>query len=430
MFILLKNIFFILLFTCLLFSNESKAQEKKEYLFNGRESTADFLIATGSNIEIKSNKENGGAGNKDTGSVKINNSKSTRYRRASLYTLVTNNPSKAYNIPMINSFGNASSVVPDKFNDHNVGPYQVPIEKSSDIADQIENYLNKSKVANQLVAKWFRRTKDGTFDMKLVAERGEYDASFMEQSIAMKTVRGSSMLQDAGEELLSNTFIIVYDYNFTDKNKSFKIDLDVYVYRLVWDEATANNFYSNYWIERNTVNTSRKEAFENSSDFKMQYVTKFSGISSIVMKYPDDLTWFGVVTRKGKSYESVSGQIEYSAVEKDLFKNSLFKLEEALEDLRTKFQLYSVDPIAAKIGTKEDVKAGDKFEVLEKTWNANGNVKYKRLGIIQVVNSNKIWDNNTSGSWTQSERSKLEYTEFEGEKNKYTPGMLFRKIYQ
>jgi hypothetical protein len=420
-----KNIFFVLLFASLFIGNKSKAQEKKEYLFNGRESHADFLIITGSNTEIKSNKENGGAVNRDTGSVKINKSKSTRYRRASLYTLVTNNPSKAYNIPMINSFGNASNVVPEKFNDHNIGPYQVPIEKSIDIPGQIENYLNKSKVANQLVAKWFRRTKDGTFDMKLVAERGEYDASFMEQSIAMKTVRGSSMLQDAGEDLLSNTFIIVYDYNFADKNKSFKIDLDVYVYRLIWDEATANNFYSNYWIERNTVNTSRKEAFENSSDFKVMYVSKYPNITSVVMRYPDNFDY-----TVDKSYARVKSNIEYNFELKDLFKNSLFKLEEAMEDLRTKFQLYSVDPIAAKIGTKEDVKAGDKFEVLEKTWNANGKVKYKRLGVIRVVNSNKIWDNNTSGSWIQSESSKLEYTEFEGEKNKYTPGMLFRKIYQ
>jgi len=113
----------------------------------------------------------------------------------------------------------------------------------------------------------------------------------------------------------------------------------------------------------------------------------------------------------------------------NVIKNSLNKLETSFEEFQTKFPLHSVSPPTAKVGTKEDIIAGDKFEVLEKNRKSDGTLEYKRLGIIRVTDINKIWDNNREGDWLGSSRSKLGFTEFEGDKGKYLPGMLLRKIY-
>jgi hypothetical protein len=421
-----------LLFFLLIKTNISFAQNKDEKIYNQREIHKDFSNIP--NIDKKGieNKEITTGDSLNTYYSNAPNINTTRYRRTSLYTMVTNSPAKTYNIPFINAFGNSSIKLPEKYNDHNVGPYQIPINQEGNLATQIENYLNNNNVAKQLIAKWFRRMPDGTFDMKLVADRGEYDASFLEQSIAKQTVRGTATLQDAGEELISQTYLIVYDFNFTDYKKSFTVDMDCYLYRLVWNDDVANLFYYNYWIDRKTTDQAKKEAFDNSSDFKMQYVGTFKNLESITKKYLErnyvDENGFSKY-RVDKDYSTVSGNIQHTDLMQTLFKKSFIKLEEAVEDFRTKFPLYSANPIAAKIGSKEDIRAGDTFEVLEKYRDKENNIQYKRIGIITITDNNKVWDNNTKGDWLGNSKSKLEYTVFEGDKKKYAPGMLFRKIY-
>lgn len=421
-----------LLFFSLTKLNISFAQNKDEKIYNQREIQKDLRSIPYIDKKGLENKELAIGDTLNTYYSNAPNINTTRYRRISLHTMITSNAAKTYNIPFINGFGNSTNILPEKYNDHNVGPYQIPIIQEGNVASQIENYLNNNNVAKQLIAKWFRRMPDGTFDMKLVADRGEYDASFLEQSVAKQTVRGVATLQDAGEELISQTFVVIYDFNFTDYKKSFTVNMDCYLYRLVWNDDVANLFYHNYWIDRKTTDQAKKEAFDNSSDFKMQYVGTFKNLESITKKYfernyVDENGWSRY--KVDKEYSTVSGNIQHTDLMPTFFKQSLIKLEETVEDFRTKFPLYSVDPIAAKIGSKEDIRAGDKFEVLEKYRDREGNIQYKRLGIITITDNNKVWDNNTKGDWLGNSKSKLEYTVFEGKNAKYAPGMLFRKIY-
>jgi hypothetical protein len=69
--------------------------------------------------------------------------------------------------------------------------------------------VKDKKIANQLVAKWFNRQADGSFDMKLISDRGSYDATEMQANIAKGSARGTSSLSDAGEELIKNTFVVL-----------------------------------------------------------------------------------------------------------------------------------------------------------------------------------------------------------------------------
>jgi hypothetical protein len=72
-------------------------------------------------------------------------------------------------------------------------------------------------LAKAMVAKWFNRDKNGCFNMQLIGERGKYDATEMDLAVAQSSKRGVALLADAGEELIKNTFLIVNDFDYVNK---------------------------------------------------------------------------------------------------------------------------------------------------------------------------------------------------------------------
>src|SRR5690606_13342788 len=113
--------------------------------------------------------------------------------------------------------------------------------------------------------------------------------------------------------LIGNTFVVVYDYKYTNKEEkakkrggflntlasaaSFvpgaenittvasaaKIGSDIvgkgyfvrttsYLYRLVWNDEVAQSFYENFWIDEHNYDEAKKEAFDNTDLFKLEYV--------------------------------------------------------------------------------------------------------------------------------------------------------------
>jgi hypothetical protein len=100
-------------------------------------------------------------------------------------------------------------------------------------------------------------------------------------------------------------------------------------------------------------------------------------------------------------------------------------LQRTYEVFRTKTPLLSGDPISAKIGLKEGLEKGDKYEVLEQIINDEGKTEYKRVGVIKVE-KDMIWDNRFMAG--EENPSEIEYTTFRGSKSKYYAGMLIRQI--
>lgn len=356
-----------------------------------------------------------------------------KYRRSSLYTLMLTDSTSPYYY--LNKFVFTGTQIPEKFNDHNLGPYEISRNPGSQ--NQLQNiteHLNKNDVAKHMVARWFNRGTDGGFNMDLVARRGEYNASDLDIKIALQTVRGKALLKDAGEELIGNSFVVVYDFEDIDNERktgflsySLKSNIRVraYLFRLVWDDATAGTFYNEYWMDENTLDNSRKKAFDQSDIFKLKY------IGSVVV---DESSKAGVIKTSKRQLEdmekgdwSSTGLGADGIALKDAMNACLNDLQRNYEEFRTKFPLFSGDPIAAKVGKKEGIKEGDKFEVLEQVLNEDGTTEYHQLGIIKVAKEEDIWDNTKFGDWFGS-TSKAEYTVFQGPKGKYSTGMLIRQI--
>ncbi|MGZ0015940.1 hypothetical protein [Yeosuana sp. AK3] len=403
-----------------------------------------------------------------------------KYKRSSLHTLMISDETRELAETIENVFIDAPLI--DKFNNHltnlrlvpKTDPafvYEAPIEEpqkkgfigkltkdlnlNSQKPDKefqhlaILNYLNSKNIARDLVSKWFNRSEKGGFNMNLISERGFYNATDLDVKIANNSERGAALLADAGEELIKNTFVIVNDFNYTNKEevaqkakgllgnitavaseygnsdvalvsestssavqvfgKGYIIKTNAYLYKLVWNEEVAAIFYNDFWTEDASLDPNKKKAFDETDLFKLEYIgteTSWADIQSTSLTK--------------KSNEELISVATVRAVD-----NVIAKLQREFEVFRTKTPLISSDPLAAKIGLKEGLEKGDKYEVLEQILNDDGLVEYKRLGIIKV-DKDLIWDNRYNAN--EENPSTIEYTTFSGPKNKYYAGMLIRQI--
>ena len=391
-----------------------------------------------------------------------NDDKAAVYRRSSLYTLMIEDKDRKFANVVDTTFSNAE--IPDKFNNHIISDRKILTaipptlkkynEKVKIQSENISSFLIKKDIAKQMVAKWFNRTEQGAFNMNLIAHRGSYNASEMDVELAKSSKRGKALIADAGEELIGNTFVLVNDFKYVSKeevaqkaskglkllsavaelagNETLKNVADVadvavtvagkgyvivttsYLYKLRWNDSIAAVFYGEYWIDKNNFDESRKQAFDNSDIFSLELVGHEKAWADLQSS---------IFTKK--SEEQLISMATVRAIDK-----VIVKLQRTYEVFRTKTPLYSGNPLSAKIGLKEGLEKGDKYEVLEQFVDKKGRTKYKRKGVIKV-DKNHIWDNRymaTEEKEASGEAEEVEnYTIFKGG-NKFYKGMLIRQI--
>ncbi len=414
-----------------------------------------------------------------------NKLQSTSYRRSSLYTIMLDDAGLVKADTIKRSFN--STPIPEKFNDHNISirsfnpkDYPIPEEEkvakkkgggnafgksllsyttgglvdttdTQDLPQIIQKFFKENKIPQQIVAKWYGRDESGNFNMNLIGERGQYDATEMQASIAKASVRGKAMLADAGEELISNTFVVVTRFKYIPKeevmaaakrglsllkefggqnaklladvgstaadvaSKGYVIQANSYLYKLRWNDSIAAVFYQDMWNDSYDSSPERAKAFDSTDLFKLELVgfdKAWADLQSSIFttKSEDELVRIATV----KAIDAV-----------------IAKLQRAHDVFKTKTPLYEVDPISAKIGLKEGLEKGDRYEVLEQTIDDEGRTKYVRKGIVRV--DQPIWDNRymageeVAADSTATAAPLVDKTIFKG-MGKFYPGMLIRQI--
>ena len=277
-----------------------------------------------------------------------------KYRRSSLATMMIYHPEDEFGKDIREAYEKIP--VPDKYDDHDMGLkvlenewfYNVQGKGKSGLykasftkkltsgnveknARAIEQFLNKSNVGLYMVAKWFNISSEdpatATFNMELIKERGQYDATALDVQNAKLTTRGLATLSDAGEELLGQTFILINDMtyvtaeeraaaakvalgilgaigdaftgdktgsnlaqaasDFADSFTGFKVMNHSYLYQLQWNDSVAAVFYNNYYTE--VPDEAKMSAFMNDTSlFKVKYVAheyEFDSNSTFKGKY-------------------------------------------------------------------------------------------------------------------------------------------------
>lgn len=373
------------------------------------------------------------------------------YRRSSIYSILLNHTNQQFSKEIGEVF--LKMPVPDKYNDHDLSVKVISTSKKQADESDIDAFIDRNGIASRLVARWFDRDyQTGVCTTRLIKERGLYDASEFDKELANRSVRGKAMLEDAGEELIGNTFVLVNDIKYVDKAKrsqnvgaglrilgavaaaytnqsafndlgnsigdiaetlkGFRVIIDTHLYRLIWDEETAMTFYTEYYTGK--PDAGKKEAFENNRNkFRLQYVGSQRSKGS-------NTSFLGVNLDEPE-------QMIRKACERALDEN-VAALQRNYEEFKVKTPLVNTEPIRAEIGLKEGITPDSKFEVLEAVQDKDQRIVYKRVGVIKPL-ENQIWDNRYMAQEEGAYGADFGHTTFKKVSGgDFYAGMLIREI--
>lgn len=398
-------------------------------------------------------------------------SEDMKYRRSSIYSILVTHSEQKFSKEITEEF--LKIPTPDKYNDMNLSvrvlslnsgvksPYSIytlsGVSEPAGTVDasemMVSKFLEFNMIGSRLVAKWFNRDfYTGQCDMELVKQRGLYNASEFDKELAARSTRGLAMLEDAGEELIGNTFVLVNEIKYIDKSersknwgtalalvgsiasaatgidyledagvltgamvstiKGFRVKIKTYLYQLVWDEETSSTFYKDYYLSAPDM-MKAKEFDKARGKFKLKYVgdVTSSGQKSSFLGISEDRP--DIMIRK--------------ACQRALDEN-VADLQKKYEQFKIKAPIESVEPeIKVRIGMKEGITSESRFEVLE-AQDDNGRVVYKRVGTIRPVPS-KIWDNRFMAAEENAYGADFGATTFKKESGgDFYPGLLVRQI--
>lgn len=386
-----------------------------------------------------------------------------KYEHSSLCVMMIKHPDLAFDKEI--EFVFKQMPMPERFNDHSLGVKVVKFAEQQDQQKNIESFMRQVDFGKRCVARWFNRDKEkGTFDVSLLRERGFYDASALDIALARKSARGMAIIEDAGEKLIDNTYLVMNDIYYIDKSnswmvlrdglnfatsmagsmvgipdeingatdkdgkisssmnwlyggiidniKGFRVNVTSYLFRLKWDEETAGRFYSELYTDKQDYDKKKVQAWQDSKGlFTMEFVGKISNKSSKTIMS-------GV-----KTNEELIKKVCTRALDKNLA-----DLQHSFADFRIKAPLVSTTPLLSHVGMKEDITEASRFEVLERSIDDNGCIRYKRVGVIRPV-AGKIWDNRFMAVEEGAENATLGATTFDKVSGgNFYPGMLIREI--
>ncbi len=308
----------------------------------------------------------------------------------------------------------------------------------------------ENKMAKQLADIWFLDSA-GHVSEQLIFERGLYSFSAEKIEEAKETVAGvANQAKDSGFELLNSTFIIASHFSYLPKDSvvaemaatatavgamfgtdvsgyaalagtgaamalgdGYFVKITSYLFKLKWNEEIQTVMFENLWND--------STAYANTDLFSCQYIgteKAFANVKASIFKE--------------KPEEELVHMATVNAVDA-----VLAKLEKKYDVFKTKTPLHvSVGPdgkpvYTAKVGLKEGLEGGDKYEVLEQVYNQEtGRSTYKRVGELKV-SKHQIWDNRFGADEEMAlkgETQKFNETLFEGNIKDAQPGMLLRQI--
>ena len=395
------------------------------------------------------------------------------YNRASIYPIYMLHPGAK----MYHEIYDAclAMPIPDKYNDHRLSVRIVQgmslKAKEKEVAPAVTEFLKKNQVAKRMVGKWFERNKrTGECYTDLIADRAAYSVSAFEMMKARYTITHQPVFPDVDKNLIPNTFVLVNDISYIDKEEKaqiasavfyvigsvaeiaggaasaagssagsnigelassmaelgssisdlvagFTVDITTYLYQLKWNDEIANEFYLKYYFDSTAVSPEKKLAFDRETNlFELEFVGSYTARSEkTVMRglnKPEDV--FRKVLTRAQDKNIVELQRKYHQ----------FKVTDVVS------AVLPHNEVEVLIGLKEGVTAKSKYEVLERSIGKDGAVIYTRKATIQPL-ADRIWDNRFMAVEEEANNATLGATRFKllsGNGSDITPGMLVREL--
>lgn len=395
------------------------------------------------------------------------------YNRASIYPIYMLHPGAK----MYNEIYDAclAMPIPDKYNDHRLSVRVVQgmalKAKEKEVLPAVTDFLKKNQVAKRMVAKWFERNKQtGECYTDLIAQRALYSVSAFEMMKARYTITKKPVLPDVDKNLIPNTFVLVNDISYIDKEEKaqvasavffivgsvaeiaggaasmagsstgsnigdlasslaqvgnsisdlvagFTVDITTYLYQLKWNDEIANQFYLNHYCDSTNLSQDKKVAFDRETNlFNLDYIGSYTARSEKTvlrgLYTPEDV--FRKVLTRAQDKNIVELQRRYPQ----------FKVTDVVSAVLPHNELEVL------IGLKEGVTPKSKYEVLERSIGNDGTIVYSRKAVIQPL-PDRIWDNRFMAVEEEAVNANLGATRFKllsGNINDITPGLLVREL--
>lgn len=361
------------------------------------------------------------------------------YERSSMHSMMIKHLNEKY-VDLVESVF-LKIPFPERFNNHDLGVKSISFaETSKNQLSNIKDFVSQVNIGHKMVARWFDRNKQtGAFDMELIKQRGFYNASIGRRQQVRATIRGKAMLEDAGENLIKYTYLLVNDISYQSKGSGnwilkaytsvlvgnvksvenavqgvggFEVTIKSYLFRLKWNDEIAMNFYTKYYTEDGDKDKDKVKAFKEDRE---SYVMEFVGETSSVIKEKE--------FKALKDPETFLMKVTKRAID-----NNIAQLQRQYPDFRIKAPLLSTSPLKADIGVKEGIDENTLFEVLERVITEHGKIHYEHVGIIRPVKG-RIKDNRYMVIEEESADAAIDATEFEVVSGKdFVSGMLIREI--
>ena len=396
-----------------------------------------------------------------------------RYNRASIYPVFMLHPGARMYDEIYNTC--LAMPVPDKYNDHRLSVRIVQglstKAKEKDVRAAAVAFVEKNQIAKRMVAKWFERDKKtGECLTDLIVERAAYSVSVRDKMAANYTISGKPVLPDADTELIPNTFVLISDISYIDKEEKaqmagavfamigqaaqiaggaagmagsgtgsnfgdlgnsiaqigssiadlvagFTVDITTYLFQLKWNEGIANEFYLRYYCDSTHMAPEKAKAFDaDKSLFQLELLGSYTARSDkTVMRginKPEDV--FRKVLTRAQDKNIVELQRKYPQ----------FKVTDVVSAVLPDKQ------VEVQIGLKEGVNEKSKYEVLERVFTKEGKIEYNRKAVLKADPA-RIWDNRCMALEEEATNAELGATRFNiisGDKSSIYPGMLVREM--
>ena len=295
---------------------------------------------------------------------------SADYNRNSVsYVFVERNQQHAADV---NEFYN-NLVVEEKF-DHNKIATKMLGVNHTDAAATVEDVtaaVTSANLGKEVISFIFNRKEDGTFDDALLLQRGLYDAKDQDIKNA-----GAAKVKDQsyewGEKLVNNSYVVVLDiYNTEVKNSekgtTYLVQANAHAYKLDGSKEVVDNFYATAWADASMAEADKAKAVAafDAMTFDFAHVATVSvmGTSSTTK-----LTTGSIYRACQSAYESV-----------------VYNLEKAIPAWQVATPVVSIKPIAAKIGKKEGLKNGDRYQAYSYKEDKDGELESVKRGMVRAT---------------------------------------------
>jgi len=299
------------------------------------------------------------------------------------------------------------------------------LENNSQVKYELDKYIKDKKIARELVRKWYSIKDDGALDYSVFNERIKLSMSEEDKQRVQQAAIAQTEIDKMSDKLINNTFVVFTKLNFVsnaipaeairqvayaqadklsgmmqtmarkaaDKiyekaSEGYSVWTTAWLYKLEWNEQI--------YTDLRKIMTSKDKldinAF-NAMNFNLEFIGQEKATSLVTFSL-----------KKGEGDRTEDEIIELSTVRN--VDKVFTKLQREYEVFKPLYQLTGVDPFTAKLGMKEGLEGGEKFEILE----IRGG-EYNKIGTIEVDKS-KVWDNRYGAP-----KQEIEQTYFKG-KNK------------